>query len=139
MEANDGPIVLVALGFLGVIFGFWVGDWFWGSFVYVGVSWIIAGAVLKFAERELTEGAFLAGLLLGIVGAILWIVVDMSRSEKTPRSWSYADRQSSYKLIADEDYKCGNCLWIGKPGCPRNETLINAEPCSEFKFWTRSR
>lgn len=135
MEANDGPTVLFVLGVVGVVFGFWVGGWFWGSFVYVGISWIIAGVALKLAERELTEGAFFAGLLLGIVGAILWIVIDMSRSEYDDRSWKYRHSQRRYQSIAQEDYKCGNCFWIGKPGCPRKETLINAEPCADFKMW----
>ncbi len=133
MEVNNGPTILTVLGLLSVIIGFLVGDWLWGSLAFVGISWVIAGAALKFAERDLTEGAFFAGLLLGVVGAILWIVIDISRSNK-----NYPYRQGDYKQFSDEEYRCGNCLWIGKPGCPRNETLINAEPCPEFKFWTRS-
>jgi hypothetical protein len=35
-----------------------------------------------FADREITDGGILAALLLGIIGAILWIVVDMSRTKE---------------------------------------------------------
>ena len=137
MEANDGPTVLFVLGLLGVVFGFWIGDWFWGILVYVGISWIIASIVLKLAERDLTEGAFLAGLVFGVVGAVIWIVIDMSRSQSGMQYRSYKNEYSYRKRIAQEDFKCGNCFWMGKPGCPRNETLINAEPCADFKLWKR--
>jgi hypothetical protein len=97
-----------------------VGGWFWGSFAYVGVSWIIAGAIYKFAERDMTEGAFLAALLLGAFGAIAWIVIDTSRRETRARSWGHGDRQRYYKRIAQEDYRCGNCSWFGSMSEPES-------------------
>jgi len=37
------------------------------------------------------------------------------------------------KQLHQEDYRCGTCFWFGKPGCERNEEMINAEPCRDYE------
>ncbi len=54
----------------------------------------------------------------------------ISRYEYKPL---YQNRGLYKEQIDKEDYKCGNCAWFLK-GCPRKETLINAEPCNEFNL-----
>ena len=135
MDENDGPNILVILGLLSSLVGFLVGGWFWINVIYVGFGLIIAGVVYKLADRNLTEGAFFAALFFGIIGAIIWIVIDMSREGSGFNSPKYVDKQTYYKRVAQGGYKCRNCMWFGKPGCPRNETLLNGEPCTEFRKW----
>ena len=134
LDVDDTPTVLVVLGVLSIVFGVFFGGWFWGGLIGVGVSWIIAGGIYSLAERDLTEGAFLAGLVFGVFGAIIWIVIDMSRSQGGPRIRSYEDKYRYYKRVAQENYRCGKCYWFDTPGCKRKETLINAEPCKDFRL-----
>ena len=122
------------LGLLGVAVGFLFGGLFWGNFVYLGISWIIAAVIFTLAERDLTDGAFLAGLVFGVVGAVIWIVIDMSRTQSGFSYRHYEDKSRYYKRIAQEDYRCGQCFWFGKPACERKEELINAKPCKDFRL-----
>ena len=133
MEAVKAGSILIVLGLLSGTAGLIVGGLFWSNFIYLGISWFIAGFVYLLAEREVSDGGFLAALLLGIAGALLWLVIDMSRGSNRPETYSpLYDRGSYYKRIAEEDYKCGSCAYISKPGCKRNEQFINAEPCEDF-------
>jgi hypothetical protein len=90
------------------------------------------GIIYGLADREITEWGFLAALFLGLSGAIIWVVIDTSRKGSGVNSLRSVNRQAYYRKVAQEGYKCGNCFWFGKPGCPRSETLINAEPCENF-------
>jgi len=93
LEPNDGSPVLIGLGALCAILGLLLfGDLFWGNLPYLGISWIAAGVIYKLAERELTVGAFFVGLLFGAVGAIIWIVIDISRTQYRPSDYGgYSD------------------------------------------------
>ena len=129
LDENDGPNALFLLGLLSIVVGFLIGGWFWSNIVYIGLGLIIAGIIYKLADRELTEGAFFAALLFGVIGAVIWIVIDTSRSR------SRFEQQIQSQHVEQEDFNCGNCKWFGR-GCPRKETLINAEPCIQFsKKW----
>ena len=132
MEAGKAGSILIILGILSGAAGLILGGLFWSNFLYLGISWFIAGFVYLLAEREISDGGFLAALLLGVIGAALWLVIDISRGANKPESWRYEDRRSYYKRIAQEEYKCGSCVWMGKPGCKRQEQFINAEPCEDF-------
>ena len=132
METGKAGSILIILGVLSGAAGLISGDLFWSNFLYLGISWFVAGLVYLLAGREVSDGGFLAALLLGIIGTILWLVIDVSRGGYRPESWKYGDRTSYYKRIAEENYKCGSCLLFGKPGCKRQEQLINADPCADF-------
>ncbi len=136
MESNNASSALVILGILGSVLGVALGGWFWSGLLYVGVSWIISGVAYFFADREITDGGFLAAFLLGIIGAILWIVVDMSRTQKAiseSSHWKFGDGKSYERSkVGSEDYKCRSCFWFDKPACKRQEKLLNAEPCEDF-------
>jgi hypothetical protein len=43
---------------------------FWGSLIYIGISWLLAAGIYFFADREVTDGGLVAALLLGFIGAI---------------------------------------------------------------------
>ncbi len=132
MDENDGPSVLVFLGIVSVLVGFLVGGWFWINVAYFGIGLVISGIIYKLADRDLTEGAFFSALLFGFFGAVLWIVVDTSRDGNRFNSNRYTNPQTYYKRVAQGGFKCQNCMWFGKQGCPRSETLINAAPCTQF-------
>ena len=70
MEAGKAGSILIILGLLGGAAGLFLGGLFWSNFLYLGISWFIAGLAYGFAGREVTEGGFLVAFLLGILGAI---------------------------------------------------------------------
>jgi hypothetical protein len=139
LESDSASLALIIFGILGCLIGFFMGGWFWSNLIYVGISWFVAGVAYYFAEREITDGGFLAAFLFGVIGAILWIVIDMSRTQKVSSaslSWKYGDRRSQERSkVSPEDYKCRSCFWFGKPACKRQEKLLNAEPCEDFMRW----
>jgi len=126
LEADDGPLVLFGLGLFTVLLSLFIYGGFLGVF-YFGSSWIISAIIYKESHRVMTGGGFLAALLFGFIGAIIWIIIDMSRSQR------HYETDSRYQEVEKEDLKCGNCMWFGK-GCPRKEKLLNAQPCPEFRL-----
>jgi hypothetical protein len=130
LEPQNACFALALIGVAACAFDMLAGGLF-GLF-YVELSWIFAGGIYFFAGRDVTDGGLLAALVLGVLGAIIWVVVDTSRRGSAETSFRFSDKQAYYKHIAEGNYKCGNCLWFGKPRCPRNETLINADPCASF-------
>jgi hypothetical protein len=136
LDSNNASLVLIILGILGGILGLILGGWFWSGLTFVGISWVICGVAYFFADREITDGGFLAALILGIIGVILWLVVDTSRNQKvSSASMSLQYDKGSYErsLVSPEDYKCKNCSWFNSSWCKRQEKLINAEPCKDFR------
>ena len=131
MEASRAAILFVFLGVAAGLAGFFSGGFFWGSLLYVGVSWFVAGIAYAFAGKEITEGGIFAAFLLGALGALLWLVIDMRRGAS-----GYESRGSGYGTSfynpGGENYKCRYCRWFGHDRCRRREDLINAIPCEDF-------
>ena len=113
LDENNGPNALFLLGLLSIV-GFLIGGWFWSNIVYIGLGLIIARIIYKLSDRELTEGAFFAALLFGFIGAVIWIIIDMSRGGSESNYSKYSNPQEHYKRIAQGGYKCQNCMWFGK-------------------------
>jgi len=70
----------VMLGFLGGFVGLVAGG-VWIIFLILGCSWSVSGVAYFFADREITDGGFSLAFFLGIVGALLWLLVDLSRTQ----------------------------------------------------------
>ncbi len=107
MESDTASFLLIILGTISALIGFFIGDWFWGSLLYVGISWIAAGVIYGLAGREVSEGGLLAAFVFGFIGAIGWVVVDMSRSQNVQYSWKERGRvnrenEGSYRPILSE-------------------------------------
>lgn len=68
-EPQNAAFGLALIGIAACALDLLVGGLF-GLF-YVGVSWILAGGVYYLADRDVTEGGFLAALVLGILGAVI--------------------------------------------------------------------
>jgi hypothetical protein len=110
-------LYFLEFGFLVIPFGF--------SLSGAGVVYIISG-------RDITEEGFFVALLFGFIGAIIWVWWDMNQRGDALTSYRRSNKQIYYKQIAEKNYKCGQCLYFGKQGCPRNETNRDAEPCANF-------
>ena len=128
----NASATLSLFGIMSVLAGFLMIGSFWGSLIYLGISWLLAAGIYFFADREVTDGGLLAALLLGFVGAIVWVVVDASRTQS--RTVNYPSSFKDVKTLGEE-YKCRNCRWFGDSRCKRKETLINAKPCEDFLIW----
>lgn len=138
MEAAKAGSILIVLGILSGVVGLFSNNLFWSNLLYIGISWFFAGFAYLLADKEVSDGGFALAFLLGILGAIIWLVTDTSRSGKSyESSHRYVGRQEYYKMKAGENYKCRSCTWFGKLGCGRHETLLNAEPCTDFVLWER--
>ena len=130
MEADQAGSILILLGVLVYIADLVWGGPFWSRFVYIGLSWFIAGFVYSLMEREVTIVGFSAAFLLGIVGAVLWLVINGSReqSRRVPSTTYYP------KVCSGRYYYCGSCEWFGHPHCDRKEQFAEAEKCKDFSF-----
>lgn len=129
MEHIQAGLILVVIGILSFFIGF-------GLF---GISWIIAGIIYIVVDREVSEGGFLVALIFGVLGAIVWLLVDMNQQQRIRPSvpiWKhgkYEEEKSYYRpQVSGENPKCSSCMWFGKSRCQRQEKLINAEPCEDF-------
>ncbi len=67
-------------GFLGSCVGI-VADGVWITFLVLGFSWTVSGLAYFFADREITDGGLSMAFFLGIVGTLLWLLVDLSRTQ----------------------------------------------------------
>lgn len=133
----NASATLSLFGIVSVLVGFVMIGSFWGSLIYLGISWLLAAGIYFFADREVTDGGLLAALLLGFVGAIVWVVVDTSRTQSRTVNYPsrFEDKKTHYVNTLGEEYKCRNCRWFGDSRCKRKETLINANPCEDFLIW----
>jgi len=58
VEAGKAGSILIVLGIISGVAGLIVGGLFWSNFIYLGISWFIAGfAYLPLKERFLTVGS----------------------------------------------------------------------------------
>jgi hypothetical protein len=80
IKPGTASVALVMLGFLGGIVGVVAGG-VWITFLVLGFSWTVSGVAYFFADREITDGAFSVAVFLGIVGTLLWLLVDVSRTQ----------------------------------------------------------
>jgi hypothetical protein len=74
----------VAFAILGFLFGCLgvVAGGVWITFLILGFSWTVSGVAYFFADREITDAGFSVAFFLGIVGALLWLLVDLSRTQE---------------------------------------------------------
>jgi len=70
------------------------------------------------------------GLVIDSLGFMVFLYAIFSKEEQEPKPY-----HALYdKRIAEEDYKCRYCAWFGKPGCKRQERLLNGKPCEDFSL-----
>jgi hypothetical protein len=58
------------------------------------------------------------------------VVTNAKPCENYTQSYS---RSYEINKVTSEDYKCRNCSWFGLSGYERQEKLLNAEPCQNFR------
>jgi hypothetical protein len=80
IKPGTASVALVILGFLGGAVGVVAGG-VWITLLFLGFSWSVSGVAYFFADREITDGGFSAAFFLGIVGTLLWLLVDVSRTQ----------------------------------------------------------
>ncbi len=71
------------------------------------------------------------GFVIEGIGTIVFFYSILSKPEES-RSQRFVSRKQYLKRMIKEDYRCGTCFWFGKPGCKRNEKLLNSEPCEDY-------
>jgi hypothetical protein len=79
MDSGKAGSWLILLGLISGCIGFLSGNLFLFNLFYVGISWVIAGLLYLLAGREVTGGGFLAAFILGTLGAIAWLIIDVSK------------------------------------------------------------
>jgi|WetSurMetagenome_2_1015567.scaffolds.fasta_scaffold288412_1 hypothetical protein len=95
---------------ISVLLGFVTIGTFWGSLIYFGFNWLFAAGIYFFADREVTAGGLFTALLLGFIGAIIWVIVDMNRTRnRIVRHPSPLGKGTHYLSTLGEEYKCRNC------------------------------
>ena len=75
------------------------------------------------------------GFVIDSLGFMLFIYgLKKEDSDNSSRPYIpfYGNKQAYYKAEYGEDFKCSNCYRFGKPGCKREEKLLNAEACNDF-------
>ena len=83
MKSGEAGLLLILLGVISGCIGFFSGNLLLFNLFYVGISWFVAGLLYLLANREVTAGGFLAAFILGVIGAIIWLVIDVSRQTPT--------------------------------------------------------
>jgi len=138
-------ILILAVGALngflaGAIWDFETNSSFWSLFFH-GLALLSLLLVVNIVITIVFSLAF-PGLIAIVAIFILQAFAD-GYLAKTVATWfpfegegdrvRFTGRRRYLKRLYQEDYKCGTCFWFGKPGCERNEEMINAEPCKDYK------
>jgi hypothetical protein len=74
------------------------------------------------------------GFVIDGIGIMIFFYAIFDKRENHSEGYilKNRDKKDNYRNYLEEDYKCRNCFWFGKPGCKRQEKLLNAEPCQDF-------
>ena len=81
LSRGNSSIFFPIIGILAGIEGLSSHNWFWSSLLYVGASWVFAAFVDWFADREVIGGDLVAAFILSLVGAVIWVIIDKSRTQ----------------------------------------------------------
>ena len=77
-------------------------------------GWIFAGCIYFFVGRAISAPGLIAALLFSALGAIIWLIADVSKGEYQPsrRKGKFYETSSRRKTALEREYKCFSCRFL---------------------------
>ncbi len=130
MDKNLRFVLLLFIGFaltaLGT--GYWQIWVFSAAFVGTGLNWIAASFVFLYVNREVTSSGFALALLLGVIGIVLWLLVEPEREQIAH------NQKKAVSTEQTQRFRCIDCSLCGFSSCPRGGSWAEALPCPEIEL-----